>query len=1633
MKRKRLWKSVIATMLTAAITLGGLPSMAVAFAPERVGSPSILRETSIFTGNLAIGKTAYVSAVESAATHLTGDLAIDGDNNTRWSGGAMKNGTAADQTQTPQWITVDLETTTSTVTSIEILFYRLVWGQKYQIQTSATNDSNAVWENLDSKELEPDGSRMGPTDTFTFTGGKEVKRFIRVYFEKVNTLAGGNAVSVAELTINGSQEKIEGAEPASAPQALSAISNMTLSASDTTLPLPSYQNFDITVKGSEVKNVVSLDGTVTAYNIGNRTIQVILKAQNKQDASDTAEKTINVTIPDKTSLHPQMFPAVSAPNTEPEVIPNLQEWYGYEGYFTLNSTSRILINDRQNVDLQKAAEIMQSDLLEFTGIRPAIVAVSDESTIGSSDIYIESIPEDTYLTGEEGYYLITDQKGIRIYSTTYTGCFYGTVTVEQILWQNADTLQVPKGVIRDFPNYEVRGVMLDIARTPYRLQLLKDYAKILSWYKLNEYQLHINDNVHLNSHFPTYESIKEGMGMHRLQSETFPSLKSVSKGTSDAAQYFENVHGDPLYTKDEWKTLQIESWDLGVNIITEIDTPSHAVTYSKYAQDNPDNIPWLGPIHNSRNYEQLDLIGENSERALRFIKTLWDEYTNPDDPTFLGDTVNIGMDEYWNITAAEKPAMANYIIALHDLMVANGKKVRMWGQMAQYLDNVVDDSVTAGLNDIELDVWYLSYENINKRISQGYKVVNIDEGWLYGNPLRDRRDVLNVEYLYENWTPVVFNGTTLKKAEPALLGAKTALWGDVNRKGVIERDLHARILPAVAILSEKTWGGVRETDTYEAYEFKYNRLKEGPGTTIAMNVPTKSALVAEYDAANLKDGTLYDASGNSYDASVSGGTVVTEDGVSYLKFDGNTTVTTPLKSLSYPYTVSFDLKLTGEDTNDKEASLFSGYDGRLQVAGQNGSMSLNRSFFQQSFDYTVPLNQNVEVTVVGTFQTTKLYINGKLHKVLLRTNRDEFDLTDITSSFVFPMENIGNGFQGRMGNIRFYNQAFAPGQIAGSADTNFVNVAQNTAAAGNSQRKGEGNFDNADKKIRVAWKAIDGDVNDTSGTYLGLTSEMDSYWKGGGHADDSLAVDLGEVRKIEKVIIRWEGNGYAQSFKLQVSDDGENWRDIETITGNSSVVSTVEFQPVSSQFIRMLGVTMNGSNSYAIREFEVYERVQKEELLGVVEQAEAVVQQKNLSFDTVSEDTRAFWDSYLFATALTSNPLAKQSELEQAQVTLQEEINRMESPAPTYSVTFQGGEQATGTQPAALSGKEGETITLPANPFTKEGFTFKGWNYNGTTYQPEATFTMPGSDVEFTATWEAVIVETTYTATFQGGGQTTGTAPEVLSAREGDSITLPDNTFVKSGSTFKGWTYGGRTYQPGESFPMPGENVEFVASWETASVPTPGPAPVVPVVPVVPVPDDGEEETPTPGATVPAKVEELVPQKQTQKAIKLSWNQADNATSYIVEQYQTDTKEWKQLETVEPTTYKVGKLKAGTVYQFRVRGCRTSGTEVIEGPNSEVLTIATAPKRPTLTVKKLKNNKIKLTWAKGTKAAAYNVYIRTGKGAYEKLNKKAIKGLTFTTKSLEGGKKYFLSVRGYKSGGSYKSFSAFALPQKVTL
>ena len=150
--------------------------------------------------------------------------------------------------------------------------------------------------------------------------------------------------------------------------------------------------------------------------------------------------------------------------------------------------------------------------------------------------------------------------------------------------------------------------------------------------------------------------------------------------------------------------------------------------------------------------------------------------------------------------------------------------------------------------------------------------------------------------------------------------------------------------------------------------------------------------------------------------------------------------------------------------------------------------------------------------------------------------------------------------------------------------------------------------------------------------------------------------------------------------------------------------------------------------------------------------------------------------------------------------------------APSYTVTFNsnGGSGTMAPQTANTP------TPLNANAFMRTGYTFAGWGTspggpailgNGVTYSFAANITLY-------AQWTI----NQYTLTYNGNGNTGGTAPGSVTQNYNTSVSVAGaGTLTRSGYTFGGWNTAddgsGTGYAPSSTFTFPGANTTLFAVW----------------------------------------------------------------------------------------------------------------------------------------------------------------------------------------------------------------------------
>ena len=498
-----------------------------------------------------------------------------------------------------------------------------------------------------------------------------------------------------------------------------------------------------------------------------------------------------------------------AQNPCPQVIPALQEWKGTKGTLHLPIQGSIIINPSDETLRASTAAILKNDLKELMGWEYTIIT----GKAMKNSIYLSLTEPDEQL-GKEGYELSIINK-VSIQAPTAQGVFWGTRTLLQML--HRQEAKLAKGTTRDWPEFPNRGFMLDVGRKFFTLDYLKEQIKVLSFYKMNEFQIHLNDNG-----FPQFfdNDWNKTYAAFRLESERFPGLTAK----------------DGSYTKKEFTELQRMGMEYGVNIIPEIDIPAHSLAFAHYK-------PEIG----SKEYgmDHLDLY---KEETYRFVDALLDEYLSGEEPVFIGPDVHIGTDEY-NKKEAEQ---YRYFTDRYLKYVASyGKTPRMWGGLKW-----LPGKTPVQAEGVTVNAWSFDWVDPEVSIQEGYKLINTCDTYLYIVPGAGYyREFLDHQWLYEKWTPWMMNRhQTLPVGTPGVLGGMFAVWNDQCGNGISEQDVHYRSFPAVQVMAERMWKGDNlEEVPFTQFEALCQAMPEAPGVNLLGRIDKETLLLEEEATLNGKE------------------------------------------------------------------------------------------------------------------------------------------------------------------------------------------------------------------------------------------------------------------------------------------------------------------------------------------------------------------------------------------------------------------------------------------------------------------------------------------------------------------------------------------------------------------------------------------------------------------------------------------------------------------------------------------------------------------------------------------------------------------------------------------------------------
>ena len=959
--------------------------------PEDAGSDVVeLPEgTNIARQN---GVIASATNVESGTT-FTADKARDGnktDKPSRWATDiGVKNPT----------ITYNLGATYH-VGSV-ILYWENNNPDKWYVQTSMDGEQWTTQATFEGK-LTP---ATAPIQTVNFESIVEA-RYVRVWVEKYSS-ATWNNVALYEFEVYQEESEVV-VTPASTAAALAQSVQIQDGKVVMTGEVP--EKYTATW-GCNYEQVVDASGAIHTPLV-DTTVEISVTVRDKNDTTTCGSATVELDIPGVNSANEG--------NAKPAVVPELAQWYSAADQkgltYAITADSRIVADETY----ASVAKELQADLKDLFGLTLPIV----NDTPKAGDISL--VYHDQAGFDKETYNMVvTDQ--VVIQANDATGAYWGTRSVLQAL-QLSGNLTIAQGTACDYPEFENRGFMLDVGRKPYSMETLKTISKTMAWYKMNSFHVHLSDNLIFMEDY-----VNAGQQERAWESYQGYRLEYSDEGLTSKDYY---------YTKAEFKEFMSYSRALGVDIIPELDVPAHALSITNYIKNElnrPDLV--LNKLGGSRPW--FDHVDISKQEGIDIIKDIYAEYIDED--IFDENTiVHIGADEFYD----SHPAYRDFLIQMIDyIQNEKGRQVRVWGSLTSMSGTPSEHPFTADdVQGAQMNIWNTGWANPQQMFNLGFGLVNTIDGYLYMVPSGNGSvggygDWLNSQSLYNSWEPENMGGTWIPSGSAQMLGACYAIWNDnidTRAAGINETDTYSRFVDALPYLGTKMWGtGGNGLDRdYATLKADVATLGAAPNTNPYHTIDLAEG-TQEYAQYSFTD--TQDRSGNGRDLTLNGASLT--DGTLTLTGDSSY-ASTGLDVMGPKNTVSLRLfKASTSNSGEQiilEADAAYGETTIKAIANEDGTWKLGfaRELYEYEFDYDLPCDEWVELTVTNEGNKTYLQVDGQKIAAVGYFLPDEHATTNFMgktgiqySAFNIPVARIGsetNSFVGQVDDVMFYANGVTP-------------------------------------------------------------------------------------------------------------------------------------------------------------------------------------------------------------------------------------------------------------------------------------------------------------------------------------------------------------------------------------------------------------------------------------------------------------------------------------------------------------------------------------------------------------------------------------------------------------------------------
>lgn len=714
------------------------------------------------------------------------------------------------------------------------------------------------------------------------------------------------------------------------------------------LTIPSVQGAKVELLGADYEQIIKPNGSIRPV-ISDTPVNVNFKVT--KDGKEAFSKDYEIIVKSANKVDG---------NPKPQVVPSILQWEGGKGEYKLGDSVGVYfggLNDERQA-------IILDDLRDVLGKEVQIV---DREKADIEFVVVPREKKKNYDNQAEAYRLKTNDSGITVSATSGKGVYWGSRTILQILKQTGGSM--PYGKAYDVPRYEVRGVLFDIARTPYTLKDLRDVINAMAWYKMNDLHLVINNNyIFLEEYVKDgHDPLKEAYTAFRLESDIVG--ENGQKLTAE----------DVFFTKKEFRELIDYAKLRGVNIVPEFDTPGHALSFTKVRPD----LIYQGPMnHPGRRSDHIDA---GNPETLKFVGKVLDEYLTPDKnfadkPVLDGCVIHVGADEFYG----EAEVYRKFADGLLKHVKSRGFTPRIWGSLTHKPGKTKVES-----EGVQMNLWSAQWQDPIEAMNDGYKLINTNDGHLYIVPFANyyRMDK-NHKWVYNHWRPNYVGNAHIPAGHPNLIGSTFAIWNDMTdlkHSGYGMYDVWEIFRSSADVLSQRMWGTEHNPNNFEQHRNLVSKIGEAPNIN-PLYLRTGDAPVCVQPTS--------------------------------LPMQLNEEAAGP----NYHLTAEIELAAAPEGT---EQVLLSGPEGKLYATMKDGTVGFRRNDAMEfSFGGKLPVGKKVTLELIGKPQSTQLLVDGQeIGTLTLMSYKDRDNgwqnrTKGLRSTFILPLQTVGESFNGTVHSLK---------------------------------------------------------------------------------------------------------------------------------------------------------------------------------------------------------------------------------------------------------------------------------------------------------------------------------------------------------------------------------------------------------------------------------------------------------------------------------------------------------------------------------------------------------------------------------------------------------------------------------------